>query len=512
MINQPTSVLSRELLPASIAIFCTAALASFQALGIAAALPDIAADLGDVSLLPWAITAFLLTSSLATVIAGPFIDSVGVKRMFRLAVTAFVAMGFASAFAPTMPVLILFRVLQGAGAGLILSCGNAAISLIYPDHLVGRAFAANATVWGVMGVVGPAVAASILTFLSWQWIFYLNLPLGILALAAGWRVLPGPFGRSEGHTDVRGPLLLVVMTVATLFAVNALSVISFLWLAAVVASIAFYVRHARRSPNPVVRLEHVSRQPYLGLGMSTAFLLTGIFAVDSYIPLFVRAGKNGSAALTAWSVLPITVGWTIGANLASRLADRHSESWIILLGFLINTPALGVVWFARARRRRTWVAVRRISRSRCRGWDDNQHRPDAAASSHLAGQDGSGERCSPLRAQPGFHIRGCARWGGDAGSHHESDRRRRTGSRADHIEFRYAVSWRGGCRSGRLRGQRGGWDPRIDAWPLRCRANAKAPGAGQAHQAGDVANPNRTVIHETSRQQPQSVRGCSEDR
>ena len=158
----PTSVLSRDLLPASIAIFATAALAS---LGVAAALPDIAADLGNVSLIPWVITAFLVTSSLATVVAGPFIDAVGVSRMFRLAITMFATMGFAAAFAPSMEVLIALRVLQGAGAGLILATGTAAISLVYPQALVGRAFAANATVWGVMGVAGPAVAALILTFL-----------------------------------------------------------------------------------------------------------------------------------------------------------------------------------------------------------------------------------------------------------------------------------------------------------------------------------------------------------
>jgi MFS family permease len=103
-------VLSRELLPVSIAIFATAAMASFQALGIAAALPDIAGDLGDVSLLPWVITAFLVTSTLATVVAGPFIDSIGVSRMFRLAVVVFLTMGFISAFAPSMQVLIALRV------------------------------------------------------------------------------------------------------------------------------------------------------------------------------------------------------------------------------------------------------------------------------------------------------------------------------------------------------------------------------------------------------------------
>jgi MFS family permease len=332
-------------LPVSISVFATAALASFQALGISAALPDISADLGNVALLPWAITAFLLTSSLATAVAGPFIDAVGVSRTFRIAVTVFTTIGFASAFAPTMEVLVVFRALQGVGAGLILSTGTSAISLVYPSHLVGRAYAANATVWGVMGVAGPAIAAFILTFFTWQWIFYINLPLGIIALIAGWKVLPGPFGESTGRFDLFGAVLLSLLTFATLLAVDALNVMSLAWLAVAGLAVALYARHARRSPSPVVRLEHLVVQPYRGLAVSTGLMLVSAFAMSSYIPLYVRAGLGESPGVTAWSVLPLTVGWTIGAIISSRLADRHSESWIILLGFMVSTPALAVTWY-----------------------------------------------------------------------------------------------------------------------------------------------------------------------
>jgi MFS family permease len=341
----PTSVLSRELLPASIAIFATAAAASFQALGVAAALPDIATDLGNVSLLPWVITSFLLTSTLATVVAGPFIDAVGVTRMFRIGVALFAAMGFASAFAPSMEALIALRVLQGAGAGLLLTTATSAISLVYPQHLVGRAFAANATVWGVMGVAGPAAAAFILTFASWEWIFYTNAALGAVALWAGWKVLPGPYGESARRLDPIGIGLLVAITVATLFAVDSLDAMSLAWLGGAVVGLILYVRHARRIPSPVVRLEHIAVQPYAGLALSTALILTGTFAMNTYIPLYVRAGLEGSPGLTAWSVLPLTVGWTIGAVISSRMADRHSESWIVLVGFMVNVPAMATAWW-----------------------------------------------------------------------------------------------------------------------------------------------------------------------
>ena len=344
MTATPTSVLSRELLPASIAIFATSALASFQALGIAAALPDIAGDLGDVALLPWAITAFLVTSSLATVIAGPFIDGVGASRLFRIAVLLFASMGFLSGFAPSMSVLIGLRALQGVGAGLIMSTGTAAVSLVYPSHLVSRAFAANATVWGIMGVAGPAIAAAILTVLTWHWIFFVNLPLGLLALWAGWKVLPGPYAKDRDRVDLTGIGLLALVTVALLLAVDRLNLESLLWVGVAGLAVALYVRHARRFPSPVVRPQHVMPQPLKGLALATALMLTGTFAMNSYIPLYVRAGKLGSAGLTAWSVLPLTVGWTVGATVSSRMADRYSESLITVLGFVVNIPALIAVW------------------------------------------------------------------------------------------------------------------------------------------------------------------------
>lgn len=341
---EPRSVLSRELLPISTAIFATAALASFESLAVAAALPDMAADLGDVSLLPWVITAYLLTSSLATVVAGPFIDAIGVSRMFRLAVVVFTTSGFAAAFSPSMEVLIGLRLAQGIGAGLILTCGNAAVSLVYPQHLVSRAYAANATVWGVMAVAGPAIAAAILTFLSWEWIFYINLPLGTLALAAGWKVLPGAFGEAAGRFDLRGSVLVATLTVASLLAVDSLSAMSLVWLAVAAVALAVYVWHARHISSPVVRLEHIVPQPYRGLAVSTALLLAGTIAMSTYIPLYVRAGLESSPALTAWSVLPLTVGWTVGSVIASRMADRHSESWIMIVAFMVGLPSLALSW------------------------------------------------------------------------------------------------------------------------------------------------------------------------
>lgn len=358
MSGRPSSVLSAELLPASIAIYTTVALVAFEGLAVTAAIPQLAGDLGNVGLIPWVITGYLLTSGVATVIAGPLVDAVGTRRMFRVAVTVFTLAGTAAAFAPTMPLLVGLRLLQGAGGGLVIAVGLAAVGLVYPSHLVSRAFAANSTVWGVMGVAGPALAAFLLTALDWRWIFGVNLPLGLVSLVAGWRVLPeaaGDTGRLARRLDTRGALLVSAFTLASLVAVDELGMASIPWgLLAAAAGTAYWL-HARRTEHPVVRLEHIAHQPFSGLAVGIALMLTGALAANVYLPLYVQGGRGGGPAITAWSVLFFTVGWTAGSNVAGRLTDRVAESGLVLSGFAATLPGLAGVAAAAALDAPLWV-------------------------------------------------------------------------------------------------------------------------------------------------------------
>ncbi len=345
----PTSVLSKELLPASIAIFVTVALAAFEGLAVAAALPEVAADLGSVALLPWVITSFLLTSGVATIVSGRLIDTIGVKTMFRVAVIVFAGAGVLAAFAPSMRVMIGLRAIQGAGSGMVIAVGLAAVSLIYPPHLTGRAFAANSTVWGVMGVGSPAIAAVMLTQLDWRWIFLINLPLGLISLVAGWRVMPPEHELTASQPmDYIGAGLALVFSAAVLFAVNDLRWISIVWLTvAVVSGYVFYRRAGSRAA-PLVERRYLARAPFAPLAFAISLLITGAIAPNAFVPLYVSAGRLASEATTAWSVLFFTVGWTAGANLSSRLLDSRSEITVIRHGFATTIPSLVLTAIAAA--------------------------------------------------------------------------------------------------------------------------------------------------------------------
>lgn len=343
MSTTPRSVVSRQLLPAAIAIYLVVALSAFEGLAVSAALPQVAGELGGVGLLPWVITAYLLSSGIATVVAGPLVDAYGVRMTYRWAVVVFVAGGFAAGFSSTLSMMVGLRLVQGIGGGFLVAIALTAVGLVYPDHLMGRAYAASSVVWGVMGVAGPGLAAAMLTFASWRWIFFINLPLGLLALVAGWKVMPGPVAQSSPRVDVTGAIAIATVTAASVLAVDALDWRSAFWATAALVSVLWYRRHARVAPDPVVRIEHIARQPFVGLAAGIGLVLAGAFTMYAYLPFFVRAGRGGSAALTAWSLLFFTVGWTSGAMIGSRMLDRRSESGMILAGFAMILPSMAVM-------------------------------------------------------------------------------------------------------------------------------------------------------------------------
>lgn len=333
----PKSVLSPELLPSSIAIFTLVALSAFNSLGVAAALPDLAADLGDVELLPWVVTSYLLVAGVSTVLAGALIDSVGLKSVFIGAVSTFLLGSLLGGLAPSMPLLIAARVVQGIGGGGIISLGLAGVNILFPPHLVGRAFAANSTVWGVMGVAGPGVAAFLLTFASWEWIFFINVPLATVAMLAGLRAMPPrPVDRPEISVDAFGLVLVFLFNLAAVAAVILLDMRSAALIVGAIVVAIVYLWHAHRSASPVMMPKHLLHEPFGLLAWSVSLLVAGGIAVESFFTLYVRGARGGGDLITAWAVVFFVVGWTVGSNASSRMLDRMAETRAIATGFAIS--------------------------------------------------------------------------------------------------------------------------------------------------------------------------------
>lgn len=342
----PRSILSRPLLPVSIAILTTVAIVAFEGLAVTAALPDLTADLGHVRLLPWVITAFLLASGVTTAIAGSFVDSLGTSTVFRWATIGFAASSVGAAAATSMPVLVATRVLQGASGGAIISVGVAAVALVYPSHLTGRAFAANSNVWGLLAFAGPAVAAALLQVGSWRWIFLLMAPICVVALIAGWRTLPGPIQPTPLVVDWVAVGMIVVMVGALMASLSDLRSTSWVLGLVALASGGLLWRRMGRRRATLLDRRFIVEYPYRHLGLAASLTLAATAGLSAYLPVYVRGARGATAAGAAWSVLWLTVGWTVAANVAGRITDRVSEVSVLQAGAWAGLPAIGAAWAA----------------------------------------------------------------------------------------------------------------------------------------------------------------------
>ena len=275
---------------------------AFGTLALVAAISSIAEDLGHVSLLPWVFTGYLATSAIAVVMAGPVIDAIGVRRTFRVTGIWLFLATVGAAAAPSMPLLILARAVQGFGGGL--------------------------------------------AFGGWRVMLLAQLPLNAIALVSGWRTLPTTRDHpARIRIDWRGVGVLSLLIGCSLVAVAQIGV---RWwaagagLAGTVMLIAIYWRHTGRVDEPVLAREHFTRFPLGWIHLTSGLVMLIALAVDDFLPFYVQTSRGRSVEFAAISLIFLTMGWTLGSLIYSRVLHNWHESEVIRLGCWLVIPSVGV--------------------------------------------------------------------------------------------------------------------------------------------------------------------------
>ncbi len=312
------------------AAMCLVAVVAYNNLSVSAALPSIGDDFGSLRWLPWVVTVELLASAVATLAAGPVIDALGTRRVARAAMVGFGVSCLICGFAPSLAALIAGRALQGLMAGTIFAAVLVTVGLGYPAELRPRAYAANSAVWGVMGVAGPALAAIVIGFGEWPWVFHVNLPFVAFAMAAGWSIFPE---RQDGapslRIDGRGLVIVIAFTITVLVGLSEPTVRSLAPLAIGALIAVVYLRHATNSLDPILRREHLFARRYRYIHLTAVFSVLGGITSNTFLPVWMKAAQGASSAGAAFSVVWLTVGWTTGAFVSSRIAEvRRIEAAI----------------------------------------------------------------------------------------------------------------------------------------------------------------------------------------
>ncbi len=320
---------------------------------VATALPSIARDLGDAGGASWIATAYLLTSAVTTLLFGKLGDLHGRKPVFLLSVVIFLVGSVLAGAANSLGLLIAFRALQGIGGGGLNSLVMAIIGDVVPARERGRSQSLLGVVATLALIAGPFLGGLFSDALSWRWIFYVNVPVGVVAIVAiAARLhLPKPVGR--GRVDVLGGVLVTVATtavllVATLGPDRGWTTTPVLALIAVaVVSLLGYVLAERRAAEPITPLP-MFRNGVFVISAVQFFLSTLVlFVAMLYVPLFLQTVRHASAFTAGLYVIPLLVGLVAATAVAGPvIAKTGRYKRYPVIGALLTGPSMA--WLAAA--------------------------------------------------------------------------------------------------------------------------------------------------------------------
>ena len=312
---------------------------------VATALPVIVGDLGGLTHLSWVVTAYLLTSTVTTPLYGKIGDLYGRKRIFQAAIVVFLAGSALSGLSRGMGELIAFRAVQGAGAGGLMALAMAIIGDVVSPRERGRYQGYLGAVFALSSVMGPLLGGFLTDHASWRWIFYINLPLGAVALFVTATVLDLPYERVQHRLDVTGALLLVA-GVSSLLLVTAWGGTEYAWGSAPIVGLAcagavlvgVFLWWERRVPEPVLPLSLFRNSIFSVSGAASFILGLAMFGAIVFLPLFLQVVTRASATNSGLLLAPLMLG-VISASVASgRVITRTGRYRIFpLAGTILLT-------------------------------------------------------------------------------------------------------------------------------------------------------------------------------
>jgi EmrB/QacA subfamily drug resistance transporter len=335
-------------------VMCSIFLASMEGTVVATAMPTIVGQLGGLASYSWVFAGYMLAATTPVPLFGKLSDLVGRRPVFAVAMTLFLVGSLLCAQATSMPALVAFRVVQGLGAGGILTLAFIIIGALLDLEQRARMTGLFASVWGVSSIIGPLLGGFIVDHLPWPWIFYINLAPGGFAFFLIWRFWAEDARLASGagrpHIDYPGAALLSAAVVALLLGLSGLQAGTpgpLLLVAAAAFAGLLYVE--RRSPDPVLPLTLLRDRLFAagsGFGVWAGWATFGSIA---FVPLFVQIGLGTSATAAGATLMPLSLAWTCAAIVSTRLLLRVGYRTLALAGAISLTAGALLLVVASAR-------------------------------------------------------------------------------------------------------------------------------------------------------------------
>ncbi|MGV3529551.1 MAG: DHA2 family efflux MFS transporter permease subunit [Flavisolibacter sp.] len=316
---------------------------------VATAMPTIVQELHGIEHLSWVFTAYMLGSTVTVPIYGKLSDQFGRRNLYLLAIVIFLISSVLCGLSQNMTQLILFRALQGIGGGAMMVNSFAIIGDVFPPAERGKYQGMIGAVFGLSSVAGPLLGGWITDNTSWRWVFYVNIPIGALALVVLSSALPKIASHlKDRRIDWLGaffimttlvPLLLSLVWAGSVYAWSSAQIILLLGIA--VASAFAFLWVERKAPNPIIALNLFRNKTFVTSIISMFFTAMGMFGAIIYIPVFSQGVIGGSATHAGLVLTPMMLALVVASTVSGQLISRTGKYKVLAItGTVIIVLAL----------------------------------------------------------------------------------------------------------------------------------------------------------------------------
>lgn len=326
----------------TLTVFIATFMTAIEATIVSTAMPTIAGQLNGGEIMSWVFSIYLLTNAMMTPVYGKLADRIGRKPIFLFGIVVFIIGSSLCGISGSMLQLIIFRAIQGIGAGAIMPVALTIIADIYPIDKRAKVLGLSSAFWGIASVVGPLCGGFIVDTIGWHWIFFVNVPIGIILVCLIIVFLVEPKNNREKQPiDVAGSLSLMMFLLALLYGFQTLSegagfgVETFISFAAAIGFCVMFVVVEKRAKDPVISLDLFKNRTFIIVNLIAALVSGFLMGVDVYIPMWMQGVLGLKAWLGGLALAPLSFTWIIGSLVAGLLLEKTTTKRALTIGLTI---------------------------------------------------------------------------------------------------------------------------------------------------------------------------------
>ncbi|KLU63682.1 multidrug resistance protein 3 [Desulfosporosinus acididurans] len=335
-------------------------MAAIEATIVATAIPSIVGDLGGFSKFSWVFSAFLLAQAVTIPIYGKLADLYGRKPIFSFGVIVFLIGSLLCGLAQNMNMLILFRLIQGVGAGAVQPIATTIVGDIFDISERARIQGYLSSVWGVSSIIGPALGAFFVQYVRWSWIFWINIPIGLFSMIGIWFFLKETVHTQEHKIDYLGSalifisisaLMVIFIQAGTVWPMTSAPILILSGIA--IFGILLFVLQEKRAIEPIMPLWIWKHSLILVSNLATLTTGVVIIGLSSFLPTYIQGVMNKTPLIAGFALAFMSMGWVVAATFSGRIMFKYGFRNIVIVGSI--WALIGSMFFVTLRPDKGWL-------------------------------------------------------------------------------------------------------------------------------------------------------------